>query len=223
MATRFYFAYGEATALDLGGVVGAQWEQDKTTNTKELWNNKSSSSIGVSTEADFIPVGTGTNPNDVCVAQFMSEPLDAQTISGSITGCIRVDESNLGANARSQVGVYVVDSGGSLVATLYNGETGGHSNEFPLGPTGRAFPRSSQALSSYACAAGDRLVVEIGARLSTTNTTYGIGFWLGVDSSAGDAIDGDNTALNPWIEFTDDITFGGGGGSGARSQAVVIA
>jgi hypothetical protein len=156
---------------------------------------------------------------DVIWRQYISAPLAAQTISGSVKGQLRARENSTLMNARMQVIIRVVSQSGTFVrGTLYGGDlTTGTTNpisEFAGSTTSsygmnRQMPRGlSQSLSNLNIQDGDRLVIEIGYRIHTTATTaYTATGIFGNDKSIDLAEDETTTtANNPWIEFSQDIT-----------------
>lgn len=154
---------------------------------------------------------TATSNRDAVIGQFISEPLAAQTISGTVKGQIRAQENALSANLRSQCIIRVVQSDNTTIrGTLYAGDlttlTGNPTPEWATTATNRPLPfGGSVALSSLAIQNGDRLVIEVGYRkhaaASTTGTLY-----FG-DNSATDLAEDTTTttANNPWIEFSQDL------------------
>lgn len=180
MATRFYFQLTNAdislpTPLTGGGL----WETDPfSVTTKRMRTTKKGDTVADTSGV----VGSGTNPNDVLFYQAISDPLAPQTISGTFSGQVLAREnSSFNTNATSQIGIFVVNAAGTRVATLYGGTTS-TSNEFNNpSATNRPLPAQggSVALTSYDCAAGDRIVIEIGARLSTTRTGDTVSMYFG--------------------------------------------
>lgn len=155
------------------------------------------------------PAETSTSVSDVFSgAQFISAPLRAQTISGTFTLVERVLESNAAADMSLQCKIRVISAGGTELAVLYGGHTtalgttwGVAGHEFGTSTSSRLL---SGTLTSYTCADGDRIVVEIGARAhNTVATSYTTTHRFG-DSVATD-FDTAATAANdftPWIEFS---------------------
>ena len=135
--------------------------------------------------------------------QYISQPLVAQTISGTIKGQLRGSESNAGMDGVASIGIFVCNAQGVIVATLLTitnpALTG---NEYTNTLANRNTPISS-TLSSYTCVNGDRLVIEIGvsqkANSNNRNVTHSFG-----DNSATDLPEDQTTttANNPWIQFS---------------------
>jgi hypothetical protein len=161
---------------------------------------------------------TATNPNDDLGFQFISNPLTAQTISntGFISGVIQAIQSTAATDARAQLIAKVMSNDGVTTrGTLVSFNTSALSNEFdsttltnrlfPVGWSGSGAPIASSVTSQN----GDRLVIEIGARVfnATTGTTYSLRF--GYDPSTSDLLanEVDTASGNPWIEFSQDLLF----------------
>jgi|GEM_PF-6527510 len=229
MTQRFYLpiAAGAAAAINIGGAVSGPglWEKvEGTITTRKLVLSKTGYSDA--TTATVSTVGNGTSPNDTLMGSYLTDALAAQTISGFFKSCCRGKESNSGANANWQVGVYVVNSAGAWQSTLYAG-TSGSSDEFSaVNNWARPIPGGAGVngvtMTSRSCSANDRVLVEIGVRLTTTNTTHTASAFFGANSANGDCVYPDDSAdvLNGWVEFATDLVFAGGGG-GSRSVAAV--
>lgn len=216
MATRFYFNTGQAADLSLtrplpsGGVfdsnVGSLPTTRRVSTTSRGTANNAADPYGTAKT-----IGNGTNPNDVLYFQGLSGPLAAQTISGNVTGVVCIREGNTSDNLFTQLAIFVVDAAGAYKATLFGGgNTGGTEANNPSANS-RNLPRNgSTALSSYTCADGDRLVVEVGLRTESTRTTA-VGYMY-IGDPGGDLPTGDgssnNLTISPWIELSGTLTFG---------------
>ena len=149
---------------------------------------------------------SATAPYDVILRQFVSEPLQAQTISGTVKGQIRARESDPAAQMCAALVIRVVSNDGLtergvLLAYFPAALSSGFD---PATSTNRKFPPST-ALTSVTCQDGDRIVVEIGHRAFNTVTTSYTGYvWfnntIGTADLPEDEITTDN--LCPWIEFS---------------------
>lgn len=146
--------------------------------------------------------------------QYVSDALQAQTISGSIKAQLQCGENNGANNVFLTMKLMVIDSSGppGIVATLL-AITRDTTNEVATTVTNRDF---AAAIGSYVCADGDRLVLEVGlgglptAAGGVNGHNGGIRF--GCNASTGDLPEDDTeTALTyrPWIEFTDNLLFKG--------------
>lgn len=210
MATRFYLpSTGTSPIASLG--YAAEWEASSTAVRRPTFRTKQSTAMTAVGQAD----ATATSNRDAVVGQFISEPLAAQTISGTVKGQIRAQENASTANLRSQCIIRVVQSDNTTIrGTLYAGDlstlTGNPTNEWATTGTNRPMPfGGSVSLSSLAIQAGDRLVIELGYRkhaaASTTGTLY-----FG-DNAATDLAEDTTTttANNPWIEFSQTLVLQG--------------
>jgi hypothetical protein len=152
-----------------------------------------------------ITVDFSSGSATTCFGQFVSPYLEAQTISGTITGYARMNVSNVtGCTAQSRVKVTVINMAGTVVATLV-ALTAGASN---LTTTLTSYQiLNAAAISSYACARGDRICIEvgIGRSLGTTSRTGTISF--GSSSATNITAAGSTTANNPVLTFSGNISF----------------
>jgi hypothetical protein len=164
--------------------------------------------------------GSGSNPNFSLGAQFVSVPLAAQTISGTVKGQM-VTLDHAGQVTTLAVAIRLVDSTGADYGTVKHlvGPTPAASvsgSTPPVWPsvnnTNRQLLDSSDnpaiALTSRTAAAGDLLVIEIGGRVADTDSTFNRSPTAG-DGSGSDLPE-DNTTLtffNPWVEFSQALTF----------------
>jgi hypothetical protein len=156
-----------------------------------------------------VAVASGAG-NETLGFQLITDTLDvAQAISGTVTIMTRGRElagtDNIGARVRC---IRVVSADGATVrGTLL--ALGNHSVTTELGTTLAGYQAASgTALSSVSALPGDRLVVELGYGMTTTGTTPQYDMAVG-----GDGIDHANAATTttgtvPWVEFSQDLTFG---------------
>lgn len=211
MATRFYLpSAGTAAASP---AFDAAWDDSSSVVRRPANRTKGTSAFAEVTDTEVSAVNTW----DVCLGQFVSEPLQAQTITGTVKGIVRARESAAGANARSQMVVRVVSGDGATVrgTLLAQDNTTTNINEwvatttvtaarnarFPVGSTGAT-------LTSVAAQAGDRIVIEVGARaVNTVATNFTLGLRFG--ENATDAAENETgvTEAAPWVEFSADLLF----------------
>ncbi len=223
MATRLYFNESQSGAVNIGAQVGSMWEQNIsgafTTHKLGTTGDGNSNTSHVTGS-----LGNGSNPCDICYGQFMSDAMPSGVIiSGTITGNITCREGGISDDAYTQLGLYVVDSSGVLVATLLAGGNSGGTEMNSPSANNRNLPRNgSTAISSYTTVnATSRVVAEIGLRTETTKTTVQGYMYFGAGTSS-DLPSGDGTSSSttarPWIEFSANI-FTPPAGGGARAQA----
>jgi hypothetical protein len=208
MSTRLYFKETANANLIYSPGFDAEW--NKTTNAvrRELFATKQSTTLATSSDSE----NTASQPYDVLLRQYYSEPLAAQTISGTVGGQIRAYESNAAADFCIAVTARVVSADGATSrGTLFSYFPGSLASEFagPSTLTNRYAPPAGTALSSVDALDGDRIVIEIGFRSFNTSTTAYTGYMSFGDAAASDlAVDETTTtANNPWIEFSGTINF----------------
>lgn len=157
---------------------------------------------------------SNVNNRDVLIRQYVSAPLTAQTITGTLKGQVQISESNASANMLPQIVVNVVSKDGTTVrGTLYGGDTRTTNvDELTTALRNQRIPAtgvSPVTLTSVTAQDGDRIVVEIGVRAqNTSNTNYTATANFG-DSGASDLTEGgaETTNLNPWVELSANLTF----------------
>lgn len=206
MATRLYLANradSRTPAFD------ASWEKTTGAGRRTLLTEPQGNALTTGTIA-----ANGTNGNDTLLVQFISPPLSgAQTISsggaGTVKGQCRFSESAAGLDARTQIVIKVFQSDMTTVrGTLFAGDAGALANEWATALTNRKMPRTAgSALTQVNAQDGDVIVVEVGGRQHATaagnmSIRYG-------DSAAGDLPENETATTddNPWIEFSDTLTF----------------
>lgn len=210
MPTRWYLP--STGVADVSPAQAAEWDITAGFDRLAMVRSRISSAMADKTTAK---AASNQSNQDVLWRQYVSEPLDVQTISGTVKGRVRARENNAALNARMQVIIRVVSEDGATVrGTLYAGDlTTGTSNptsEFAvsavaLAGTNRQAPRgASQSLASVNALLGDRIVIEYGWRIHTTGTVaYTASAIFGDDSGADLAEDESATGTNnPWIEFS---------------------
>jgi hypothetical protein len=191
----------------------AEWEATASAVRRPLSYPKGGSAFATVAAAET----TATNLYDVGLAQFVSAPLAAQTISGTLSCVIRCSQSNLAANMTAQMAIRVVSGDGSTVrGTLISPTTvttvSTSTQEWATSLRNQYFPSgdvSSATLTSVTCQSGDRLVVEIGYRAINTVTTSYTGTMEFGESAASDlALNQSGTTQGtPWLSFSQKVQF----------------
>jgi hypothetical protein len=154
---------------------------------------------------------SSSQPYDFLVRQYVSDPLVAQTISGSgtVKGQIRVYEINALAEYCRGIIIKVVSNDGlTLRGTLLSHFPSSLESEFATSLTNRFFP-NSQSLSEVVAQDGDRIVIEIGVRsFNTITSAYNAYFRFG-DAAASDLPEDETSTsdYNPWVEFSQTLDF----------------
>lgn len=224
MATRFYLEADATTAPTpqanplITPAHDASWEIIGSTSRRWMMPAAQKLLTPVNSTASVSETNSGVV--DVLVRQFISPPLAAYTFDGTSTvkGQIRVSQNSTAADLRAQVVIRVVSRDGTTVrGTLLASDTtawgsGGSASEFSTSLTNRKFPLASSSpatLSGLAILEGDRLVVEIGYRAENLVTTsYSAAMRFGSDQPSDHAENETATTNdNPWIEFSDTLTF----------------
>ena len=147
--------------------------------------------------------------------QFVSDPLSAQTISGTVKCQMLVRDPDGSVQVTSRLLIKVVSNDGSSVrGTLL--EIGDYSagTFFNTFPTRNKTFADGDALSSVDASAGDRLVIELGCNNPNGDE---VRFSFGASIPLSDLPENETTTTNlaPWIELSGDISFQSGSVSGA--------
>jgi hypothetical protein len=233
VATRLYVArtHGIAVAA-VGGVrlgpapfyiaPAAGWENSNRSNGEyELWLSTNTTEGRTDAQSDW---GYGTNTGlsadgDLLLVRAWSAPMaGSQTISGTLKGQFAFQENEADDDARAQLCLRVIAPDMTVRGTLYDFDTNAlGSDEF--GTTGgtyynRNVPRGgAQSVTSVAVSAGDRLLLELGARFHTAPGFFGTAtVFIGTNASSGDLPEDQTTTcgLNvyrPWVELSHNVTW----------------
>lgn len=156
-----------------------------------------------------IAVNNSSATASTCFGQFISPALNAQTINGTVTSYIRASIANAtGATTQACIEILVINRAGVVVATLL-AITGNGGN---LTTTLTSYQvTNAVALSSYACANGDRLVIRWGIKRSVGTTARNGTLDFGSNSATNISAAASTTANNPVVTFSSNITFYQGG------------
>lgn len=160
---------------------------------------------------EAFPTDFGDPANQkVLLLQYVSNPMQAQTISGTVKGqMLFVQDDVQCAFDQTLLRIYVISNDGSVVrGTLLAIGSYGTTNLFATPPAQNRFLANGDALTTLAVLDDDRLVIEIGCRATTPPQVTGfVGCYVG-----GPATDlpEDETSINeyaPWVEFSNEILF----------------
>lgn len=208
MATRLYLSSTAAAAV--APDFDAAWDDIATAVRRECATEKS-----LSGAAFFDGGGGGAGPQDVLLGQFVSQPLAAQTISGTVKGQVKAQEGDGLVNAHAQLVTRVVSGdGGTVRGTLIAAQAEALSSEFSTSSQNRKFPLAALSpvtVTPVAAQEGDRLVIEVGARSGDNGQDL---VRLTIQDNQGSDLPEDETSTataNPWIEFSADIALLGAG------------
>lgn len=156
-----------------------------------------------------IAINNSSSTATTCFYRGVSQALVAQTISGTVTGYFRLRVSNTsGCTAQSRIKITVVNRAGVVVATLLAMTSGASNLTNSLTSYQVA---NAAALSSYDCADGDRIVIEIGIGRSAGTTARNGDVSFGSSSATNITAAGSTAANNPVITFSGNIQFYQGG------------
>lgn len=200
--TTFLLEAGTNTQYGAAGTIST-WtgSGSQISSSANQTGTKTSSTIATTTLA----VNNSSSTATTLFGQFVSPALAAQTISGTVTGYARMAIANAtGATVQSRIKITVIDRTGAVVATLL-AMTSGASN---LTTTLTSYQlANAAALSSYSCANGDRICIEIGIGRSSGTTARNGDVSLGSSSATNISAAGSTTANNPVVTFSGNLTF----------------
>jgi hypothetical protein len=154
---------------------------------------------------------------DVLFARFVSGPLGAQTVAGTVNVIISVMESNALADFFWHLHIYVTTGDSDTVrGTLLTDYVESTTNEWGAASTTSGLAlQSAQTLSSLAVSQGDRIVAEVGYIARNTSTAarlgtmrYGSCLSASILDVAPDlTVGGDGTASAGFLTFSQDLTW----------------
>lgn len=137
--------------------------------------------------------------------QYVSDPIAAQTIGGTVQGQL------IGACSKttySSITIRIVSAEGTMVrGTLLAIKNGTFAYPDPTAAN-RYTPVPGTALTVVTPESGDRIVIEIGFdRTATGNTATNQYFGDNGTTDLGSNESETSTTANPWVEFSQDIKF----------------
>lgn len=156
---------------------------------------------------------TAQTNRDQMHGRWVSNPLaSAVSISGTVAWIYRFFYNGFGTISTyvSRCHMYVTTGDSDTVrGTLLANRLGLDT----YGTTATGFGDGAVAITTVAASAGDRIVVEVGYRLSISGTVSGNPIMYYGGTGATDNSEGSTAAGQPtWVEFSTDMTFAGGGG-----------
>jgi hypothetical protein len=204
--TRFYLPSSGAAAVS--PAFDSAWDVTTSADRIRCVTTKSSTALSAPTRS-----GAGIDPSNRLARQYVSDPIPAKTVNGTVKGQIKCLEAGSTNDFMPQIVIYVVSNDGSTVrGTLLAADNAALSNEFPITTrANRKFPRgwtgSGTSLSAVAAQENDRIVIELGWRQESTNAAGGQTPLEFGDNAANDLAEDetDTGADNPWIEFSADL------------------
>lgn len=213
MSTRFYFPASTAAPVNptfhanSGTPGGFSISTTAQAVRRKLVSTKGSSAIAAGTQLTVPSNGTAALDR-----QYVSDPLNSQTISGTLNGCQLMVREYAGTDNVDTVlfNIYVVSNDGSTLRGSLAVRAVDANAEFINNATHRnkTVAPSGYALSSLAVSAGDRLVVEIGYLVATGSGTSpeASGKW-GENATDLPVNETQTTDGAPWIEFSHNFAF----------------
>ncbi|MBK5270283.1 MAG: hypothetical protein JJE22_04640, partial [Bacteroidia bacterium] len=141
----------------------------------------------------------------VLIDQFISEPLQAQTITGTFTGQVRLNvNSTTSTTALGFVFVRIISNDGTSIVTEV-----GSATTTPLSTTLSNRTLISLNVGTLNITAGQRICVDLGWRRSVGTSTTRTGTASRGSSSGTDLpVDNSTTAVNnPWFQFSQNLVF----------------
>lgn len=203
MATRLYLP--SDVAADVAPVASGAWTSTAQAVNRLLAATKQNTALGLGTE-----IGPIANSEQHLDRNYVSAPLAAQTISGSVSGQLLSVCMGGPTALRCRTEIYVVsEDGATLRGVLLSLGASGSTNYINRNDI-RNLTWFSEALdASVDAEAGDRLVVSFGYRnynttALTAQSKYG-------DPTATSDLPVDETTTSDgdgWIEFSQTLTFG---------------
>jgi hypothetical protein len=158
----------------------------------------------------------GTTLHSTLLRQWVTEPLAAATLTGTVSGFIRCIESNSNFSACVSLSIRACSFDGGTIRTgglaISNSDLYTGAQEMPTTTAAsRSFMDVNEAtaltLSSISLQDGDRLVIEVGFVASDTSTVRTGGIVCGDNSATDISTSGSTTANNPWVEFSQTLSF----------------
>lgn len=214
MATRHYLTTRSHGAI-LPGPVRGSWDATLTGARLEslvewAWVLSTSKVDGGVRGTITVGETNDTADYDIMIGRWATNPLDAQTITGTLNLAAVVWRSDLGSTVCYHVHAYIAVGTSNVVRHVLLDNYINSSQLWTFTQTARGLA-AAQALTAGACEAGDRVVVEIGARFvsnnpadlfDTTATMY-IGTLLNLTTPNPDAVLG-NTSLDqaPYLDWS---------------------
>lgn len=203
MATRFYLP--SSGAAPVSPAYDAAWEQTGEADRVALGFLDNDGTTALTDKTVTVPI---TTSQQILSRQFVSTPLHAINISGTVSCVLRGLESALTANAFPAIGVRVVSNDGATVrGTLLTVQSTGGVEYVTTAATRLLGNRlSTLEVTPVTSVQGDRLVIEIGvdaqAPEAATTATQRFGNNAASDFAFTSAL---TTDLNPWVEFSMDL------------------
>ena len=158
---------------------------------------------------------TGTANQNFLMRQYISDSLQAQTISGTIKSIVRANEGVATADCMPQLLVRVVSNNGLIFRSpnLIDFNNTALSNEFTSGSAqNRKFPRNwagaGETVNTVTTEAGDRVVFEFGYRQAASVASAQLMVFGDLPITPLAENETDTIDNYPWIELSANLLFG---------------
>jgi hypothetical protein len=223
-AARFYFNSTTNSApvnIRFGLGLSAGWNDTSVAGSSN-WrgqlkslSQKTNSASATRTENN----DAASTPNNICFGMWISDPLENQTVRGTIKGQAKYRESNSAASATCAIAVYIIDKTGAAVTNpQVLAITASDANtvtppEFSTTFTNRRHLNVSEAtpitLTTAFIPESGRIVIERGAMEIGTTTTHTVNIRTGDEVDSSDLAENDTQTSNGigWVEFSNPLAF----------------
>lgn len=211
MATRYYFPRVTAANAEVSPAFSDVWDVIGTASSLRAMASTTKTNTSLLSSASSETRETSATIGNCLHRQWVSAPIGAQTISGTISLVFRGGPENGLLDGSLQFVLRVVSNDGQTErGVLYGGHTEplGSTAGVPgheLGPSSQTRHWAGVALTPVTALNGDRLVFELGHRYHNTITTaYGAYYTLGDPTATADHAlsSGVTTTLVPWAELS---------------------
>jgi len=206
VATRFYLP--STGAADVTPTAPAGWSETTGFDILKCVTTKISSAMTSKTRVTSL-TAAGTR---CLLRQYVSNPIAAQTISGTIKGTVLALESAVNDNidvVSSRIWVSSPDGLTNRGTLLAIGDYGPVA-EFNTALRAKRIA-DGDSITSVTALGGDRIIIELGYGFTTIGTSVSGSLSFG-DDSATDLGDNetDTAANNPFVEFSQTLVFHAG-------------
>jgi len=199
--TRYYLNTG--TTSPVSPAANAGWNVTTGAIRYQMSEVKDGSTLANNTSAAVGAVAV----RKVLIDQWVSLPLAAQTITGTLTGQIRYDiSSTTSTTGQGFCYLRIISNDGTSIVTEVGTMT---TTNLSTTTTNRTL--ISLNVGTLNINAGERICIDIGWNYSVGTNTARTAF-ISTGSSSGTDLPADNTATaanDPWLEFSDNITLQG--------------
>lgn len=205
MATRFHLPPSGVGTAVVSPAFDAGWEQTATNFRAPLYRQTGQSTVAGGAGTGFNRTVPITTTQDILCAQWVSDPMRAQQIIGTVSVVLGATESATTANVTFAVVIRVVSNNGATFrGTLLSSY--GSGTEFVVGTT-TSVGLIGAALTPVTCQTGDRLVIELGgtATAPTAATTYQMIFGINTLTDMAQTLGVSSPAGNANIEFSQNL------------------